>query len=113
MKNIYLETIEAIENDIDVRVDILKRTLIVNKEVVIGNGCFDGNLGLPEMPIKKALQIIEDACIRYKYSMPMSEQGKRKKNNRSLFKAAGDENLSNESLMWGGNIETLRNAGLS
>lgn len=53
MKNIYLETIEAIENDIDVRVDILKRTLIVNKEVVIGNGCFDGNLGLPEMPIKK------------------------------------------------------------
>lgn len=34
--------------------------------------------------------------------MPMSEQGKRKKNNRSLFKAAGDENLSNESLMCGG-----------
>lgn len=37
----------------------------------------------------------------------MSEQGKRKKNNRSLFKAAGDENLSNESLMCGGEYRNI------
>lgn len=96
--NIYKHTIEAAEEELKVRIDIIGRTLIVDGNIIIDNGSYSGELGLPVLETSVALEMIEEAYMRYKSSMPNEESNAKHANRRCLFKALPSQKLSDEDL---------------
>ena len=76
---------DAAEEERKVRIDIIGRTLTVDNNVIIDKGIYRGELGLPVVATKVALEMIEDAYIKYKSSMPNEETNITCRS--SLFKA--------------------------
>lgn len=99
MNNIYRYTIKAAEKERKVRIDIIGRTLIVDGKVIIDKGNYSGELGLPVVETNVALEMIEDAYIKYKSSMPDEENNANVACRSSLFKALPSQNLSDKDLM--------------
>lgn len=97
MDNIYKYTMDAAEEERKVRIDIIGRTLTVDNNVIIDKGIYRGELGLPVVATKVALEMIEDAYIKYKSSMPNEETNITCRSN--LFKALPSQKLSDEDLI--------------
>ena len=97
MDNIYKYTMDAAEEERKVRIDIIGRTLTVDNNVIIDKGIYRGELGLPVVATKVALEMIEDAYIKYKSSMPNEETNITCRS--SLFKALPSQKLSDEDLI--------------
>lgn len=97
MDNIYKYTMDAAEEERKVRIEIIGRTLTVDNNVIIDKGIYRGELGLPVVATKVALEMIEDAYIKYKSSMPNEETNITCRSN--LFKALPSQKLSDEDLI--------------
>ena len=97
MDNIYKYTMDAAEEERKVRIDIIGRTLTVDNNIIIDKGIYRGELGLPVVATKVALEMIEDAYIKYKSSMPNEETNITCRS--SLFKALPSQKLSDEDLI--------------
>lgn len=97
MDNIYKYTMDAAEEERKVRIEIIGRTLTVDNNIIIDKGIYRGELGLPVVATKVALEMIEDAYIKYKSSMPNEETNITCR--RSLFKALPSQKLSDEDLI--------------
>lgn len=97
MDNIYKYTMDAAEEERKVRIDIIGRTLTVDNNVIIDKGIYRGELGLPVVATKVALEMIEDAYIKYKSSMPNEETNITCRS--SLFKALPSRKLSDADLI--------------
>ena len=97
MDNIYKYTMDAAEEERKVRIEIIGRTLTVDNNVIIDKGIYRGELGLPVVATKVALEMIEDAYIKYKSSMPNEETNITCRS--SLFKALPSQKLSDEDLI--------------
>ena len=97
MDNIYKYTMDAAEEERKVRIDIIGRTLTVDNNVIIDKGIYRGELGLPVVATKVAWEMIEDAYIKYKSSMPNEETNITCRS--SLFKALPSQKLSDEDLI--------------
>lgn len=88
---------DAAEEERKVRIEIIGRTLTVDNNVIIDKGIYRGELGLPVVATKVALEMIEDAYIKYKSSMPNEETNITCRS--SLFKALPSQKLSDEDLI--------------
>lgn len=97
MDNIYKYTMDVAEEERKVRIEIIGRTLTVDNNVIIDKGIYRGELGLPVVATKVALEMIEDAYIKYKSSMPNEETNITCRS--SLFKALPSQKLSDEDLI--------------
>ena len=97
MDNIYKYTMDAAEEERKVRIEIIGRTLTVDNNVIIDKGIYRGELGLPVVATKVALEMIEDAYIKDKSSMPNEETNITCRS--SLFKALPSQKLSDEDLI--------------
>lgn len=97
MDNIYKYTMDAAEEERKVRIEIIGRTLTVDNNVIIDKGIYRGELGLSIVATKVALEMIEDAYIKYKSSMPNEETNITCRS--SLFKALPSQKLSDEDLI--------------
>ena len=97
MDNIYKYTMDAAEEERKVRIEIIGRTLTVDNNIIIDKGIYRGELGLPVVATKVALEMIEDAYIKYKSSMPNEETNITCRS--SLFKALPSQKLSDEDLI--------------
>ena len=97
MDNIYKYTMDAAEEERKVRIEIIGRTLTVDNNVIIDKGIYRGELGLPVVATKVALEMIEDAYIKYKSSMPNEETNITCRS--SLFTALPSQKLSDEDLI--------------
>ena len=97
MDNIYKYTMDAAEEERKVRIEIIGRTLTVDNNVIIDKGIYRGELGLPVVATKVALEMIEDAYIKYKSSMPNEETNITCRS--SLFKALPSQKVSDEDLI--------------
>ena len=97
MDNIYKYTMDAAEEGRKVRIEIIGRTLTVDNNVIIDKGIYRGELGLPVVGTKGAWEMIEDAYIKYKSSMPNEETNITCRS--SLFKALPSQKLSDEDLI--------------
>ena len=97
MDNIYKYTMDAAEEGRKVRIEIIGRTLTVDNNVIIDKGIYRGELGLPVVATKGAWEMIEDAYIKYKSSMPNEETNITCRS--SLFKALPSQKLSDEDLI--------------
>lgn len=88
---------DAAEEERKVRIEIIGRTLTVDNNIIIDKGIYRGELGLPVVATKVALEMIEDAYIKYKSSMPNEETNITCRS--SLFKALPSQKLSDEDLI--------------
>lgn len=100
MDNIYLYTLEAAEEERKVRIDLLERTLIVDGNVIIDKGNYSGELGLSVVETNVALQMIEDAYIKYVSSMPEEGTNANIACRSCLFKALPSNKLSDDNLIY-------------
>ena len=95
---IYDSTIEMVRKGATYRVSLESRTLVVNGKKVIDNGKYDGELGIPQLPLDKALEQIEYLYDQYKHSVP-SERSERKR--KKYFKALREEELDDDDMRYG------------
>lgn len=98
--NIYKYTLEAAEEERKVRIDIIGRTLVVDGNVIIDKGNYCGELGLPVVETNVALQMIENAYMKYKTSMPDEGTNVNTTYRNSLFKALPSQDLSDDDLIF-------------
>ena len=106
MEDIYRETVTAIENGANFRIDFRTRDLKVNGRHVIRDGRFDGVLGLPEYGGGDFFTDVEELYHRYKYSIP-SERSQSK--SRRYFMAL-PESASRTGTCCTGSTGTPRNS---
>ena len=70
MEDIYRETVTAIENGANFRIDFQSRSLKVNGRHMIRNGRYDGAPWLPEYGCGDFFTDVEELYRRYKHSIP-------------------------------------------
>ena len=95
---IYDSTVERVRKGAKFRVHLEGRTLVVNGKKVIDNGQYEGELGIPQMSLDKALEQIEYLYEQYKHSVP-SERSERKR--KKYFKALPEEQLEDDDMRYG------------
>lgn len=95
---IYNSTIERVRKGARFRVYLESRTLVVNGKKVIDNGKYEGELGIPQLSVDKALEQIEYLYDQYKHSVP-SERSERKR--KRYFKALPEEQLEDDDMRYG------------
>ena len=90
MEDIYRETVTAIENGANFRIDFQSRSLKVNGRHMIRNGRYDGAPWLPEYGCGDFFTDVEELYRRYKHSIP-SERSQSK--SRRYFMALPESDL--------------------
>lgn len=99
MKNIYQESIQAVENGTKFKVDFKTRSFKLNGQYIIQNSQYEGDLGVELCAsLDEFLSNVEHLYTRYKHSIPstMSECKSRK-----YFKALSDKDLEDEDMLFG------------
>lgn len=99
MKNIYQESIQAVENGTKFKVDFKTRSFKLNGQYIIQNSQYEGDLGVElYASLDEFLSNVEHLYTRYKHSIPstMSECKSRK-----YFKALSDKDLEDEDMLFG------------
>lgn len=98
MENIYQQTLELVQKGARFNVNLEGRTLKVNRRYVIRCGKYEGNLGVPQMPIEDVLSKIEEFYDVYKHSVP----SERSDNKRKLyFRALKLDDLDSDDVLFG------------
>lgn len=95
---IYDSTVEKVRKGATFRVHLESRTLIINGKKVIDNGKYEGELGIPKLPLVEVLEQIEYLYGQYKNSVP-SERSERKR--KRYFKALDEEELDDDDMRYG------------
>lgn len=98
MENIYQETILAVENGAQFKVDFQMRSLKVDGKYVIRDGSYEGNLGMPNCSEEEFFSTVEKLYRRYKYSIP-SERSESTR--RRYFMALPEKELSDDAMLYG------------
>lgn len=94
-QTIYCKAWKAIENGAKFRVDLVKRSLYVNKKCLIKNGEYEGSLSsITSFSIEK----LEELYEIYKHSRP-SERSDHKR--KLYFKALYANDLSDDDMLYG------------
>lgn len=109
MKNIYQESIQAVENGTKFKVDFKTRSFKLNGQYIIQNSQYEGDLGVELCAsLDEFLSNVEHLYTRYKHSIPstMSECKSRK-----YFKALSDKDLEDEDMLFGKTLS--KNASLA
>lgn len=70
MEDIYKETAKAAYFGKPFSVDFKKRNLTVEKKKIIVGGTYEGELGVPTMPLEEVLDKAEELYAKYKRSIP-------------------------------------------
>ena len=96
MEDIYRETVTAIENGANFRIDFQSRSLKVNGRHMIRNGRYDGAPWLPEYGCGDFFTDVEELYRRYKHSIP-SERSQSK--SRRYFMALPESDLTNGDIL--------------
>ena len=95
---IYDSIIEKVRRGAKFEVSFETRTLVVNGKKIIDNGKYEGELGPAQLPLDKALEIIEFLYVQYKHSVP-SERSEHKRHR--YFKALCETELSDNDMRYG------------
>lgn len=95
---IYDSTVEKVRKGATFKVILESRALVVNGKKVIDNGKYEGELGIPQLPLEKMLEQIEYLYDQYKHSVP-SERSERKR--KRYFKALNEEELDDDDMRYG------------
>lgn len=98
MKNIFNESITMVEDGARFKVGLVDRTLKINGKLVIDNGEFEGESGLPAELTENVLESIENLYFQYKHSIP-SERSESKR--FRYFKALPEHELEDEDMLYG------------
>ena len=98
MEDIYRETVTAIENGANFRIDFQSRSLKVNGRHMIRNGRYDGAPWLPEYGCGDFFTDVEELYRRYKHSIP-SERSQSK--SRRYFMALPESDLEDGDMLYG------------
>ena len=105
MEDIYRETVTAIENGANFRIDFQSRSLKVNGRHMIRNGRYDGAPWLPEYGCGDFFTDVEELYRRYKYSIP-SERSQSK--SRRYFMALPESDLEDGDMLYGQHRDTAQ-----
>lgn len=97
MKNIYGETLTAVNKGATYSVDFEQRNLKVNGKYIIKNGEYEGSLGVFCYE-QDAIEWLEEKYRIYKYSTPNEASEKKRK---TYFKALEYEELSDDDILYG------------
>ena len=105
MEDIYRETVTAIENGANFRIDFQSRSLKVNGRHMIRNGRYDGAPWLPEYGCGDFFTDVEELYRRYKHSIP-SERSQSK--SRRYFMALPESDLEDGDMLYGQHRDTAQ-----
>ena len=98
MNNIYQETIQAVADGANFKIDFQSRSLKVNGKYIIQDGKYEGELGMPNYDTDELLSNVEELFYRYKHSVP-SERSESKP--RLYFRALPEKDLSDDAMLFG------------
>lgn len=98
MNNIYQETIQAVADGANFKIDFQSRSLKVNGKYIIQDGQYEGELGMPNCNTDELLSNVEELFYRYKHSVP-SERSESK--SRLYFRALPEKSLSDDAMLYG------------
>lgn len=98
MNNIYQETIQAVADGANFKIDFQSRSLKVNGKYIIQDGKYEGELGMPSCNEEEFLLNVEELFYRYKHSVP-SERSESK--SRLYFRALPEKDLSDDAMLFG------------
>lgn len=98
MENIYQESVQAVEDGANFKIDFRNRSLKLNGKYIIQNGEYDGELGMPECSENEFLANVEELYHRYKHSVP-SERSESK--SRQYFMALPERSLNDDDMLFG------------
>lgn len=98
MKNIYQETVRAVEGGARFKVDFQTRSLKVDGKYVIRDASYKGELGVPNCSEEEFLSKVEELYCRYKHSIP-SERSEN--TSRRYFTALPENELSDDDMLYG------------
>lgn len=98
MNNIYQESIQAVEDGINFKIDFRNRSLKINGNYVIQDGKYEGELGVSNCNNDEFLSNVEELYDSYKHSVP-SERSESKL--RHYFTALSEKDLSDEAMLYG------------
>lgn len=99
MKNIYQESIQAVELGTKFKVDFKTRSFRLGKKYIIQDSKYEGELGVkPCKSLDDFLSNVEYLYARYKHSIP-TEKSECK--SRRYFKALSEKDLEDEDMLFG------------
>lgn len=98
MNNIYQETIQAVEDGANFKIDFQSRSFTLNGKYIIKNGQFEGELGVSLSGEDEFFANMEELYNRFKHSVP-SERSESK--SRRYFMALPEKALCDESMLYG------------
>lgn len=98
MNNIYQESIRAVEDGVNFKIDFLNRSLKLNGKYIIQDGKYEGELGVPVSNEDEFFTNVEELYRIYKHSVP-SERSESK--SRQYFMALPEKSLSDDAMLFG------------
>lgn len=99
MKNIYQESIAAVEQGVKFKVDFQKKLLKIGDKTIIDNGKYEGNLGIELVSdITEFIANIENLYDPYKHSMPSERSENQRKR---YFIALPEKELDDDDMLYG------------
>ena len=98
MNNIYQQSIQAVEEGANFKVDFHSRSLKLNGKYIIQDGQYEGELGVFPCVGNEFFSNVEEMYHRYKHSVP-SERSESK--SRRYFTALSEKNLDDEAMLYG------------
>ena len=98
MNNIYQESIRAVEDGVNFKIDFRNRSLKLNGKYIIQDGKYEGELGVPVSNEDEFFTNVEELYRIYKHSVP-SERSESK--SRQYFMALPEKSLSDDAMLFG------------
>lgn len=105
MRNIYQESVRAVEEGAKFKVDFQARSLKLNGKYVIEVGKYEGELGVPKCSEDEFFTHVEELYYRYKHSVP-SERSAGK--SHLYFMALPERDLSDDDMLYGEHREKMQ-----
>lgn len=108
METIYGTAVEAAKNGHNVTIDLVRKSLRIDRRTIVKEGRTDLPAGLPEEETEsteKVLQTIESLYQQYRHSIPSERSAGRRKN---WFKALDESELDADDMLYGAYREPAR-----
>jgi hypothetical protein len=102
---LYEQFLESVAKGSRFQVDLLSRTVKVDKRALVDHGRFDGELGVLPVSTEEAFVNIEGLYARYKHSIPSERSESRR---RIYFKALKEHEIEDDDMLYGESRETAQ-----
>lgn len=98
MNSIYQQAVQAVEDGATFKIDFRSRSLKLDGKLIVQDGKYEGELGVPSCNEDEFFTNVEDQYFRYKHSIPSARSESKV---QRYFMALPEKSLNDETMLYG------------